>query len=48
MADIIERLLDEPKPHEWKTGLGPVSMEVWHNTCLEAANDIAREALDDE
>ena len=36
----IERLRDDPRPHEWKNGLGPHSMQVWHDTCLEAANSL--------
>ena len=40
MTDLVERLRDDPRPHEWKNGLGPASMEAWHKTCLEAADRI--------
>lgn len=40
MNDLLERLRDEPRPFEMKNGLGPPAMEMWHQTCLEAADEI--------
>ena len=42
MTDLIERLRDEPTWHEKKHGLPRPAMEVWHQTSLEAANEIER------
>ena len=42
MSDLIERLRQEPTWYEKKHGLPRPAMEVWHETALEAADEIER------
>ena len=40
MSDLIKRLRDEPSLHEQSNGLTPPAMMVWHNTALDAADEL--------
>lgn len=42
MSDIVERLRDEPKYREQLNGLSSAATVAWHETCLEAADEIER------
>ena len=42
MSDLIERLRQEPTWYEKELGLPRPTMEVWHETALEAADEIER------